>query len=181
MPWLVGGLAIHTSARGPARARAKGRPNEIQAFQLFTEDEPSAPLPELRTARERPIQRSACRRRGLSESWCAAARCVDSTPSRKRPLSCRWKSPGIDEPTSGAPPANRLRSSADPAIDGRARRSRGKRLISSSSKPLTKTRDLRRNSQPARAGDRRHAVFGYSYRRGGPARRSWDEPAEEDR
>lgn len=137
-------------------------------------------LRKLRTTRHRPIQGFAWRRRVLSGLWCAVAHCVDSTPSHKKRLSCQWRSPGIDEPTTGVPPATRLQWSAARLIDGRHPHSRGKRLISSSSTPPRTTRDLARNSQPVGAGDQRPLFSATLLRPWRPAFRPTPLPAEED-
>jgi len=167
--------------RDPVRMAATGSTQSSSSLFVHISARSFArTLRKLRTKRHRPIQGSAWRRRVLSGLWCAVAHCVDSMPSHKKRLSCQWRSPGIDEPTTGVRQATRLQSSAARVIDGRRRPSRGKRLISSSSTPPRTTRDLPRNSQPAGAGDQRPLFSATLLRPWRPAFRPTPLPAEED-
>jgi len=111
-------------------------------------------LQQLHPEPDRPIDLSAWRRRSPSAFSYVAGPCDDSTPSRARPLICRWWSAGTVAPSTGGHHSNRRPSNSGRAIDGRNHHSRGRWLISSSSTPLwNRTRRQPRQSTRTGAGE----------------------------
>ena len=111
-------------------------------------------LQQLHPEPDRPIDLSAWRRRSPSAFSYVAGPCDDSTPSRARPLICRWWSAGTVAPPTGGHHSNRRPSNSGRAIDGSNHHSRGRWLISSSSTPLwNRTRRQPRQSTRTDAGE----------------------------